>query len=293
MLGKRYFCGPLDPWIRKFIRHLIQFTNVDKAALDEIYNGAFVILQDGGYFYRIYGKHGRLCNLDAIPSESSHDSEQPQYRLGNGTLTGIANDGTCDTTKMNSRFDLLMGTSLIENFYGNTWFQFEYANMLTWVNKWPLHGYAYLQHLATHKNIGPFGSSEYTEYTKCIILNRGTRSVFDTSRAFLEQHNIHLPYYQKIKNFVKSSFHRHERYSIRTVTRVLEDYVTNTNLFTDTVLVNVFKKMALYLKPLCNDVIHGTMVLKLFFLIFYYITTPDQKDFETTLTEIKHKMKRY
>ena len=73
--------------------------------------------------------------------------------------------------KSNSSFDVLIGTSIIEPFYGCTWFQFEYANLNNAYNKYLLHGYSYAKHVWSKQNVGPLGESKYAEYVDILILD--------------------------------------------------------------------------------------------------------------------------
>ena len=316
--------GVIDPVVKNFVDDLIEYTNIDKKTLDEVYKGGFVIVRDNGYFYKTYGcsEKGRICKLDAFPSESSHDSQENQYRLGNGMLMRCNSAaGECDKNNSNSTFDLLIGKSPIENFYGDTWFQFEYANITTWTNKWPLHGYSYIKHKLTGQNVGPLGTSDYAEYTKCIILDMcydncnpkinvecepvscvsKQINLFEYSKNFFADNNIFLEKYKLIKDDVKSSFTINSKTQISDILSSINGYLENSDspdfysfVGTNPKLTSIFREIEPFLQRMTDDTYYYNrdQIIEILFLIFYYITLPEQKQksFDLELAEIKEKI---
>jgi len=231
----------VDPLIKEFIMKLITYTNINREGLKEIYNGAFVVIQDNGFFYDSIVKDKknsdklRECITKKTFPDSSHDSvyNAPQYRLGNGIIYDCSSSGACDMTKANSTFDCLIGKSIIPDLYGNTWFQFEYANLLGFWNKIILHGYSYIKHKLSGKNVGPLGNSDYAEYVKPLILSvcgcddksrkcvpfqcvRRITNLHEYSATFLSTANLSLPDYShlRLKNFISSAHIIHDGLNI-------------------------------------------------------------------------------
>ncbi len=224
----------VDPLIKEFIKKLILYTNIDRDGLSEIYKGAFVVIQDKGFFYDDIVKDKKnsskliICNAKKTIPDTSHDSvyDSPQYRIGTGILYDCSAEGKCDAGKRNTTFDCLIGKSPIPDLYGNTWFQFEYANLLGVWNKLVLHGYSFIKHKISGKNVGPLGTSEYAEYVKPFILSvcgcddgsaaqciplqcvKQQIDLHEYSSNFLSRVNLSLPSYQRIrlKNFIPSRF---------------------------------------------------------------------------------------
>ena len=44
----------VDSLIKRFIIDLILYTNINEFGLQELYKGAFIIIRDGGFFYKRY-----------------------------------------------------------------------------------------------------------------------------------------------------------------------------------------------------------------------------------------------
>jgi hypothetical protein len=135
-------------------------TNIESRAFEQVLRGAFVILQDNGAIYEQFKKHGRPVEYtDYGPTRvypSSHWSEKSQYRLGKGEI--FDQQGNKNTT-----FDLLVGTSILPDFAGNTWFQFENSRIET-VAQMMFHIKDFIKYVGTDAgNIGAFGNSPYTE----------------------------------------------------------------------------------------------------------------------------------
>lgn len=244
----------VDENIKQFITELIEYTNINKEGIKELYNGAFIIIRDNGYFYNKFKCNGRECKTKLLASESSHNSlsKDPQYRIGQGTIY-TCEDDKCNIDSSNNFFDLLIGTSPINYFYGDTWIQFEYANLLTIWNKWALHLVAYLKHRKTKKNIGPMGESEYVEYVKPLILNickqpnctnepcepihcvTSNVDLKAESNKYLIDNNIVMNDYRIIKDLIQSYFSYAVNYGIfRTspseitmlnVKKIVENYI--------------------------------------------------------------------
>ena len=150
----------VDNQIYNFLKILIRKTNIEKRAFEQILRGAFVILQDGGAIYEQFKKHGRLVqHVSYGPVKvysSSHWSERTQYRLGKGELFDQHGN-------KNATFDLLVGTSILPDFQGCTWFQFENSRIET-VAQMAFHVKDFIKYVGTDLgNIGAFGNSPYTE----------------------------------------------------------------------------------------------------------------------------------
>ena len=138
-LNQLAFDLKIDRTVYEFIQYLIAYTNITIVVLNEMLAGAFIVIRDNGFIFNIFSQNpnSRKCNLSGRIPESSHDSVGDQYRIGNGIIYNCnTTSGKCVKTKTNSSFDLLIGTSIIEPFYGCTWFQFEYANLNTSYNKY-------------------------------------------------------------------------------------------------------------------------------------------------------------
>lgn len=150
----------VDKYIYQFLKILIRKTNIESRAFEQILRGAFVILQDGGAIYEQFKKYGRLVEHVnygvAKVYPSSHWSEKTQYRLGRGELFDKQGN-------KNATFDLLVGTSVLPDFQGNTWFQFENSRIET-IAQMVFHVKDFIKYVGSDVgNIGAFGNSPYTE----------------------------------------------------------------------------------------------------------------------------------
>jgi hypothetical protein len=150
----------VDVQISKFLKILIMKTNIESLAFEQVLRGAFVILQDNGAIYEQFKKHGRPVEYSHYGGiklyPSSHWSEKSQYRLGKGEI--FDQQGNTNTT-----FDLLVGTSILPDFAGNTWFQFENSRIET-ITQMVFHMKDFIKYIGTDAgNIGAFGNSPYTE----------------------------------------------------------------------------------------------------------------------------------
>jgi hypothetical protein len=306
----------VDELIKKFITELIIYTNLNKNGLDELYKGAFIIIRDKGFFYNKFKcESSRICDVKKFISESSHDSlhKNPQYRIGNGVLYHCNENGTCDENKQNSVFDLLIGTSPIDHFYGDTWIQFEYANLLTVWNKYTLHAYSFIIHKLTGKNVGPLGESDYAEYKKPLILEicnptncnknicdpvpcvRPLINLNNYSQDFLKSKKINMSEYKQVKDLVKSIFDSKTKYSIQNIILELDDYIeihNNPNLFVSTrtshnyydiiTMILPYIKQLVSLKPYQYD---REEIIELVFLAFslYKNNNVNYNEFKTTI----------
>ena len=132
---------------KRFFVHLGDYTNMDAADLDEIMHGAFVVVPDGGRFYRLMCHDMLLCerkrmrNTDqecntctdvhkvyyekaSFGNGSSHrawrDDDFPQYRMGKAVLPNLGTGGGFSPT-----FDFLIGLRMEDNGSVCSWFQFE------------------------------------------------------------------------------------------------------------------------------------------------------------------------
>jgi len=143
----------------KFLKKLLTVTNITLETLNEILNGAFtIIVGDNGYFYNKYEGKSVIIEQPIYLHMSSHWSKHEQHRNGLGTLYNIKED-------VSTTFDLLMGTSILPEFQGCTWFQFENSRTSTIYTK-IIHSFDFLKYLnpfKEKKNIGPFGDSLYIE----------------------------------------------------------------------------------------------------------------------------------
>jgi len=294
----------VDELIKQFINDLIIYTNINEKGLHELFNGAFIIIRDKGFFYNRFKCPGkaRICNTKIFMAESSHDSlhKDQQYRLGNGILYNCDTTGSCNRNSTNSVFDLLLGTSPVEYFYGDTWIQFEYANLLTVWNKYGLHLYSYIKHKLSGQNVGPLGNSDYAEYTKPLILEICYPEVCETgdcnpipcvrpkidldeySESFLRENNISMQDYKNIKDFVKNYFSSTSEINLSSVNEKLiqdiNDYENDVNLNLNyNPLENFYKKIAPYIEYLStpnnnnnNNTYDREEIIEIMFLIFYY-----------------------
>jgi hypothetical protein len=150
----------VDKHIYNFLKILIRKTNIESKAFEQILRGAFVILQDGGAIYEKFKKYGRLVQHVnygvAKVYPSSHWSEKTQYRLGRGELFDQRGN-------KNATFDLLVGTSVLPDFQGHTWFQFENSRIET-IAQMVFHVKDFIKYVGSDiGNIGAFGNSPYTE----------------------------------------------------------------------------------------------------------------------------------
>ncbi len=312
----------VDEQIKKFVIDLIVYTNINKIGLEELYKGAFIIIRDKGFFYnRFKCESSRICNTKKFLSESSHDSlyKDKQYRIGNGVLYNCDDNGMCNKNQSNSVFDLLIGTSPINYFYGDTWVQFEYANLLTNWNKFGLHAYSFIKHKWSGQNVGPLGQSLYAEYVKPLILEvcdpiscktsqckpipcvRPNINLKEYSDNFLSENNILIHDYKDIKDFVKS-FGSNDRIKFTDIKNKIEkniekyddyeeamddlDYrsVSIIKPVTDEQYV-IYKSMLPYINSLSetdNFTYDRDEIIEIMFLIFYYF-----KEHKTNYAELK------
>jgi hypothetical protein len=290
----------VDDNITSFIKDLVEYTNINLYGIKEIFNGAFVVIKgDHGYFFKKYKLIGRECKLRIKIAESSHDSlyKNPQYRMGNGVLY---NYDSSKSLKLNNAFDLLVGTSPIEEFYGDTWIQFEYANIKGFVNKYMRHVYSFLKYKLSGKNVGPLGTSEYTEYTKPLILEvcvtedgkpiKCIRSVADLkadSSNFIRDNNIILYEHKLLKDYIKNSFGF--KVTMKEVNSAINDYTVSSQI--PVRLVEILKQVQLYIVDNFNpkDVYEREEIVEIMFLILYYINKSKSKS--KNLKELKNKLK--
>jgi len=169
----------IDDTFKLMIIDLLTETNLDYYIFKKILKGAYVIINDNGYFYNKWIKFHKnnLNKLNKIvePSffyffnGSSHYSCNSQYRLGNGIIYDT--DGQLTNT-----YDLLISTSCLHKNYicknkkkCDTWFQLERSRIST-LSNFLGHTFDYLNYIIYGNNIGPFGESEHTETNNPIIL---------------------------------------------------------------------------------------------------------------------------
>lgn len=174
--------GLVSDTVLDFLQSLVEYTNVSMTALKEILNGAFTIIRgDGGHFYNMF-----KASADAMAcsewvcgiAETSHDSLDNQYRLGQRSLVGPELLKDREAAPVSHIFDLLVGTSVLPgDLFGSTWFQFEYARLTgesmvrgLW-NRVVEHAISFVKYKSTGRNQGVFGGSKYAEYNKPLILD--------------------------------------------------------------------------------------------------------------------------
>ena len=311
----------VDIKINEFIYDLIEYTNINLYGIKELFNGAFVIIKDdNGYFFYKYKSSGRMCNTRKKISESSHDTlfKDGQYRMGKGILYNCdtsKNECSLNTKKKSSVFDLLVGTSPIENYYGDTWIQFEYANILGFKNKFLLHGYSFLAYKYYGKNIGPLGTSEYTEYTKPLILEvckdkclykkcvpiKCVRPIIDLkkySSNFLEENKIDLLEYKSIKDYIKKNISFGNKISINDILFDINDYIEASESIDLTILSSInlkqlelLKKMIVYLQEISGTKKYEKEeVVEIMFLILFYVNnTKNLEEFKSKIEKRYYK----
>ena len=280
----------VDEQIKKFIINLVIYTNIDKDSLKEVFSGAFVIIRDKGFFYNTFRcESARFCDTKKILSESSHDSlsKDQQYRIGNGILYNCSEDGTCNLNESNNVFDLLVGTSPIENFYGDTWFQFEYANILGNWNKYVLHAYSFVKHKLSGKNVGPLGESSYAEYVQPLILDicipetcneinqsetkcqpiacvRPKIDLHSFSDNYMLRNHIILSYYKYLKDLIKSNFRSTSNITIENVYRLFQREYDSYDF------TNIIIPYLSNLSSTDNYKYNREQIIEIVFLIYYY-----------------------
>lgn len=249
-------------------------------------------------------KKTRFCDTKKFLSESSHDSlhKDTQYRIGNGIIYNCDENGSCNKNSANSVFDLLVGTSPIEYFYGDTWIQFEYANLLTGWNKYALHAYSFFLHKLTGQNVGPLGNSDYAEYKKPLILEickpEGCESSYcdpiqcvrpkidldEYSDNFLREHNISIVDYKILKDFVKNRFDSRSKIIFSSINEIITKYIDDYDSVLDdlnykTIPIsenqyNLYTKIVPYIDFLSTNNNNNTYdreeIIEIMFLILYY-----------------------
>jgi hypothetical protein len=317
----------VDTLIKEFIMKLILYTNINRDGLREIYNGAFVIIQDEGFFYDsiVTEKNSdklRVCITKKSIPDTSHDSVHtaPQYRIGRGILYDCR-EGTCDVTRSNSSFDCLIGKSPIPDLYGNTWFQFEYANLLGLWNV-VLHGLSFVRHKVSGKNVGPLGKSEYAEYVKPLILTvcnecdddrlaeciplqcvKQRIDLHEYSSNFLSRVKLSLPDYThvRLKSFVTANFYKGYKMSFSQLHHAIGDHIFHANSSDesssgDTSHLTQVNMIAPYVEFLQEQEQKQDshmrydidIIQEIVFLLFYY-ATHDNIDYDEILRTIRSK----
>jgi hypothetical protein len=114
---------------------------------DEFYSGGYIFIKDNGKAYDHWMQLGD--NLTLREGWSSHKSLDPQHSY-NSPLVG----------------EMLFGTTELNGEKGS-WVQLEaYSTNLT---EWPHHMLTFGIHVITGQNVGPFGTSDYTEKKPLII----------------------------------------------------------------------------------------------------------------------------
>jgi len=161
----------IDETFKLIIIDLLTETNFDYNIFKKILKGAYIIINDSGFFYKkwvlYHKKNLQKQKKELISFNSSHKSCSSQYRLGNGIIYDINNNIT-------NNYDLLIGT-INKNSNckkPNTWFQLEKARLDSFYNILE-HTYNYFTYLINNRNIGPFGESSHTEENPIILTPRG------------------------------------------------------------------------------------------------------------------------
>ena len=152
----------IDETFKLIIIDLLTETNFDYNIFTKILKGAYIIINDNGYFYNKWTKyhktHLKKNKKEMVGFSSSHYSLNTQYRLGSGVIYNVNDEVT-------NNYDLLIGTQKNKN----TWFQLEKSRLNSMMNMLE-HTFDYFSYLINNRNIGPFGESKHTE-SNPIILN--------------------------------------------------------------------------------------------------------------------------
>lgn len=167
----------IDETFKLIIIDLLTETDFDYHIFKKILKGAYILINDNGYFYNKWIKFHKnhLCiqnkNFDYsfFSHSSSHYSCNNQFRLGNGIIYDTEG-------KLTNTYDLLIGTSCLHknnicknNKKCDTWFQLERSRLSSFSNFFE-HMNDYLNYVLHGFNIGPFGESDHTENNNPIIL---------------------------------------------------------------------------------------------------------------------------
>ena len=150
--------------IRNFLQDVLQATSMTSADMQAILQGAFVVIDgDGGYFRDKYAPH-QYRRVGLLPMSSHGAYLSRQYRMGAKTMVSCGPHGVdCGpgaAVQMNPHFDLLVGVDKD----GDTAFQFERTRRDTVAHAFQ-HGMDYLKYATTKTkvNVGAFGNSPYTD----------------------------------------------------------------------------------------------------------------------------------
>jgi hypothetical protein len=159
----------IDETFKLIIIDLLTETNFDYCIFKKILKGAYIIINDGGFFYKKWVLYHKI-NLKKQEKElstfySTHASCSCQYRLGNGIIYDTNNDVT-------NNYDLLIGTISNKCKLPNTWFQLEKSRLDSLYNTVE-HIYNCITYMINNKNIGPFGESSHTEENPIILKLKG------------------------------------------------------------------------------------------------------------------------
>ena len=160
----------IDETFKLIIIDLLTETNFDYNIFKKILKGAYIIINDSGFFYKkwilYHKKKLEKLKKELISFNSSHKSCSYQYRLGNGIIYDTNNDVT-------NNYDLLIGTiNNNSNKKPNTWFQLEKSRLDSFYNTIE-HIYDYITYMINNRNIGPFGESAHTEENPIILTPKG------------------------------------------------------------------------------------------------------------------------
>jgi len=328
------------PKIHDFLVALVTFTNISYNEMIEVMNGAYVIINnDNGYIYNKFFPekektyksdnllsrtinyvrpfssrkcHG-VCNTRARVAESSHETmyDFKQYRYGEGVIFGIDDSESGISSKSNSVFDLLVGRCILPDFYGDTWFQFEEANISNWWNQGPLHGLSFVKYKIKEKNIGPLGESKYTEYTEPFIINFCEQNCDinndsceikqcitkkeDSINNILESENWNrdndIFTYKEFKNFIKKHLHFSKGYfSLQNLLTELTKYSNQKYFNTQNVEITIIPQNLLEILTLLAEEhsFYYTMeqLIEITFLIIKYSKLTNANNIRENTSEI-------
>lgn len=151
--GEKFHTSHLEAdFVLKLISKLRIDFNQDSAVtarhLNEMLQGGYLKFEDdGSFYYELVDSYQQELHTRT----SSHHSSVQQYSFSGPVVK-----------------EILFGVSADENGKSATWVQFEKHNTRTLINV-ILHLIDYLVHKWTGKNIGPYGSSEYTEKNPLVL----------------------------------------------------------------------------------------------------------------------------
>lgn len=152
--------------INKFFKDLINNTNITNKQLNEMLNGATIVIYNDNYKY--FKKIKQLCGPKIGKHskklinkfKTSHNDIKGQYRCNKPNIT-------LKYSKQKIEFDLLVGKGNTNINKPSTWFQLEKSNIN--LNNILSHSKDFINHKINNINIGPLGTSKFTETHPIII----------------------------------------------------------------------------------------------------------------------------